>query len=180
MKTNFHSIAGSARRMRVVRLRGNLTPPPPQKHDGRAVGGLCAALCAILEGGRRAGRIKGQKGRKRLKGRFPWRHFRPSSPLAFPMSLAFLFGARTERRSRRVVIGARQSVGHRPAFRRAMLSRSRTSLQSARRLSTVRKCPCNLREANRTARNHQFPRFNTKNHLKTFIFGTGNRRIMYD
>ena len=89
MKTTFHSIARNAPERRVVRLRGNLTPPP-LKADGRAVGGFCAALCAILEGGRRAARIKGQKGRKRLKGRTPCRHFRPSSSIASPMSLSSL------------------------------------------------------------------------------------------
>ena len=87
MKTSFHSIAQDAPERRVVHLHGSL---PPSKACSRAVGGFCAALRAILEGGRWAAQIKGQKGRKRLKGRFPWRHIRPSSSIASPMSLSSL------------------------------------------------------------------------------------------
>ena len=89
MKATFHSIARNAHRMRVVRLRGK--GAPPSKACVRAVGGFCAALCAILDGARRAGRIKGQKGRKKLKGRTPWRRFRPSSSR---LSLSPLFDSR--------------------------------------------------------------------------------------
>ena len=46
MKGTLHSIAQNAHRMFVLRLHGSL--PLPSKHDGRAVGGVCAALCAIL------------------------------------------------------------------------------------------------------------------------------------
>ena len=172
-----NSIARNAHRMRVGRAAANGGGGETSGRES-ALEALCAALRAILEGGPGPHRIKGQKGRKGLKGHSPWRRsVRRYCPCALqddfrqPESIRSASAAisddskmlpqsagrfPTSRKCPCTLQGDFRRLENVPARCRTISDSPKMLLHAAGRFPTARKCPCTLQEDFRTARNAKF------------------------